>query len=147
MNGEDLWGELLPTEIKSTPGAILTNQAVLLGKKTEDKLKGLVARSKNRSGGITLSFSIVAPLLEDYSYEILRVYHNIKLYPLTLENLVKEYIHEVDEDTYVNEGPESITCLKEEDFIEKLSIVLRSREVKQVIDSLLAQVDEVMLEF
>jgi len=79
----DFW----PAVIKETPGLVppitlLKEAGTDLGDKTNHMLRGQV--ETNASGGdydFEHIFYIVAPALDNYRYEILRVLHGITLYP------------------------------------------------------------------
>ena len=73
----DLW----PTsELKSavlTPIVILRTQATLLGQKTQGLLMGDVRVTTSEKGQLTLSFTVIAPAVNNYRYNLLSVQHTV----------------------------------------------------------------------
>ena len=115
----NLWPEVenLP-EIK-TPVTFLKEQAVLLGARTKNILEGRVIAGS--TGEFNYTLNIVAPAM-GYSYSVLRIFHDINLYPVT-----------------VVFRAEPITCHDEQSFIDALGSCLRSEETVKVIQALLSQ--------
>jgi hypothetical protein len=70
------------------------------------------------------SLSLVAPALDYYSYTILTIRHTVKVYPLTIEDHVNETRYE---------------AAAESEFLQALQAILKSDEVKRVIELLLSQ--------
>lgn len=122
---KNLWGNLPNVENMRTPNAILLEQASMLGELTNGLLNGQVKRLQD-GPGFKLSFKIVAPALNNYSYLVLTVTHPIQLYPLKLFNETK-FMSSKD-------------CESEFDFENALREILTSPEVHRVIAGLLAQI-------
>ena len=136
----DLWPKDISEISIKSPVAILREQASLLGQKT----KGLVtAEVKSVSFNtvdyepsligetdevFTYGFFISAPSL-NYASRLFVIMHGINLYPVTV-------IPDID---VIAEG--DVTATSEEEFLEILKIFLGSEKTKQIISSLLAQVD------
>lgn len=115
----DLWGDIAPAAVR-TPVSILREQASLLGAKTKNTIEGNV---ESRVSGSLLnhSFNLVVPALDNYTYELFQISHDVNLYPIHV-------------------GFQYVVDLKnEEDFVRWLARKLSSPETKSVIGNLLAQ--------
>ncbi|MGA2882349.1 MAG: hypothetical protein ABSG13_25630 [Bryobacteraceae bacterium] len=114
----DLWGEIAPSAVR-TPVSILREQAALLGVKTNHLVEGQV---ETQISGRTFyhSFNLVVPALENYSYELFKIYHGVNIYP-------------------VHVGPQIDALANEEAFVTWLGQKLSSPETKRIIGNLLAQ--------
>jgi hypothetical protein len=118
----DLWPEIEQSQVVP-PVAILREQAAALGRKTNYLLEGRV-RTWIDGTRFVHTFSIVAPSLDDYSYELFSIEHGADQYPVTrrgANRLASE----------INTG---------KDLMEYVRSVLNSDETKKVVGSLLAQV-------
>ncbi len=125
------------------PIAVLKELAQELAQKTQGLLVGKVEQS-NRSNDFSLEFYITAPSLNNYSYEVFRVKHNLNFYPLML---TKTADMGTGEGLAARAGLSSVVTgygadeVKNlEKFEEKLKIIFSSPEVKKVINGLLAQI-------
>jgi hypothetical protein len=124
MATENLWGDLSELTRVKTPKSILHEQADVLTKETDGLLEGRID-SKGERGSFSHEFDVVAPSFNNYVYSILRVEHDIRLYPLQLI------------------GPDGrIECNDEEEFKENLGKALSSQDVRRVLSSLLSQIED-----
>ncbi|MEI6333669.1 MAG: hypothetical protein WCS87_03865 [Methylococcaceae bacterium] len=112
------------------PIAVLKELAQELAKKTQGLLVGKVEQS-NLSNEFSLEFYITAPSLNNYSYEVFSVNHDLDFYPLELTITATR----LPDRSYAVEKVEN-----QEKFEEKLKIIFSSPEVKKVINGLLAQI-------
>jgi hypothetical protein len=112
----DLWGEITPSVVR-TPVSILREQASLLSTKTKNTIEGQV-ETHISEGEFHHSFNLVVPALDNYSYQLFKVWHEVNLYP-------------------VHTG--QILAKDEEAFIRWLGLRLSSTETKRIIGNLLAQ--------
>ena len=119
----DLWPQEIRASTELAPVTILREQAALLGQKTRQLV---VAEVETRNSGELLvhSFVILAPALDNYRYELFKVYHGVPFYPLTVDT-----------------GGAPVKVTTEEAFVELLGKILSSQRTKDVIQSLLAQVE------
>jgi len=78
----DFWGDL-EVDTTVTPSMILKQQAALLGVKTKHLLDAEV-RTEASGGSFFHSFCLVVPGLDNYTYELFRVYHGVSLYPVAV---------------------------------------------------------------
>ncbi|WP_295390093.1 hypothetical protein [uncultured Thiodictyon sp.] len=118
----NLWGSLPEVSPVLAPVAILREQGQMLAQAT----KGLLyaeARFQPASSGFEVAMRIVAPSLNNYTYEILRVGHGVELYP-----------------AWVTADAEPIECHDERAFEEAVAKVLQSDRVRRAISGLLAQI-------
>jgi hypothetical protein len=116
----DLWGELTPNAIR-TPVTVLREQASLLGSKTRNMIEGKVETWASGTKFLH-SFNLVVPALDNYSYELFQISHEVELYPVKVE--------------YRSSYRELRT---EEEFVDWLRERLSSPETKRIIGNLLAQ--------
>lgn len=117
----DLWPDDIAETKITPPVTILREQAALLGRKTNQLVRGHIDSSSYR-GTIVHTFQILVPAL-DYSLELFEISHGVALYPLDFR------------------WHDSTTEIEGEDsFIAHLKTVLQSKDTKTVIHSLLAQV-------
>jgi len=125
MQAENLWGEIPKKGNLRTPIAILREQATLLGQATNNVLQGDVSMGRDTFGPeFQISLSIVAPALDDYRIFLVRVTHELMLYPLTVFDLVNDAQYDCDD---------------EETFRRALKQILSSQGTHRIIDSLLSQ--------
>ncbi len=85
MTQEDLWGALPKVESLRTPLVILKEQAELLQEKTEGLLVGNISQQQSGTQFV-YHLSIIAPTLNNYTYELLIIIHDIGFYPLQLKD-------------------------------------------------------------
>ena len=81
---QDLWPEKIEYPVIDAPVAILMRQAVALGKKTGNVVEGRVEQTRTHPDRFGYSFSIVGPLLGDYSYRLFTIAHGVELYPVEI---------------------------------------------------------------
>ena len=147
MEKKSLWavGEEI-SDIR-TPADILNEQAELLEKETKSILRGRILEfSASLIIGTNTSFfrdtdgklfgfslHIVAPRMNNYSYEVLRIaYDPLQIYPVYLKSDIFHLNSDIFEDV-------AIICGDEEVFIAKLETTLSSGQIKKVITNLVAQ--------
>jgi len=113
---EDLW----PSDIAAdVPVNILKAQASRIGEKTKNIVEGAV-RTSSDSGEMIHSFRLVAPALDNYSYELFRITHPVTLYPVFVP-------------------AEGRLLRSEDDFVSWLKEQLSSPQTRQIVSSLIAQ--------
>ncbi len=131
----DFWGNINTEEVVRTPVSILKEQAALLGKKTKNVLEAKVDTIKLEDGWFGHRLFLVAPTLDNYTYELLRFCHPIQLYPV-LPDSFRTLASWKSSTTPPTEG----TRLPDEDaFLRWLSGKLSSDETHRVITNLLSQ--------
>jgi hypothetical protein len=125
----DFWTDIATAPRRVTALSLMKQQAVRLGKHTNNLLEGDVSSNINGER-LVHRFRISVPTL-DYSYELFRISHDVVvLYPVNVESS-KTYYH----------GKSQLTLDSEEAFMDWLKNVLSSDETKRVLGSLLAQVE------
>jgi len=124
---ENFWGEIPKVDKARTPLSILKEQAAMLGQLSNRLLEGDVTLESNSPSKIDAFLSIVAPSLGGYSIYIIRIIHDIQIYPLTMIKLFEP-------------DNRSREIHSEEEFIETLKAILSSDKVKRIIASLLIQI-------
>ena len=141
---KDLWPDIIRMSGTSarSPVAILRQQAAYLGDKTQNIVEAEVSTSAHirsladpetlairRTPGLiimppydfTHTFRLVAPLLDNYKYDLFIVMHNVVIYPLVFKYQ--------DEDYQVGD---------EEEFLDRLQAVLSSEKTREIIEQLIA---------
>ncbi len=126
MTIKNLWGEINNLPKVKSPVVILNEQAQQLEELTGGLLIGRVKPlESNNVNPFAYMFSLNAPSLNNYSYAILRTYHDIGLYPL--------YVTDPD-------GKNGRDCNNMEEFESELEKTLSSPEIRRVISGLLSQI-------
>jgi len=129
---EDLWPADLAKEKVQTPVSILRAQAGHLGQKTSNLVEGRVD-TLAREGRIYHRFLLVAPALDNYSYELFRISHEATMYPIIVEE---------DPQTQITPNlriDQRKKLSSEEAFVEWLRGALSSQQTKRVVESLVSQ--------
>lgn len=122
---DDLWGDLPEPDTAVLPSMILQEQASMLAAKTQNVLEGLVQKRKQDNGGVTLDFFIRCPAVDNYTFHVLRLAHDLlKVYPFKLEGIAKSKGYVVTD----------ANCLR-----EALKDQLQSFEVRRVVSALLRE--------
>jgi len=126
---QNLWGELPLAEAIRTPASILQEQANQLTELTKGILEGEVTKGKSqlttrKNKPFIVRFNIIAPALDNYRYAVMRVYHDIVLYPLAVVDQVNGLEYE---------------CEDEDNFINVVAQILSSTAVHKAIAALLSQ--------
>ena len=117
----DFWGNL-DVQTITTPVSILREQAALLGKKTKNVIEAQV--DTDAAGGkFHHSFNLVVPTLDDYTYQLFAIRHEIDLYPVSV--------------VWSGGG---IALSTEQDFKDWVQATLSSSQTRRIITNLLSQV-------
>ncbi len=130
MAPKNLWGELPSVEDVRTPTLILKEQAALLADMTQSVLYGEVTFGKSRSGAdkFELELRIVAPALDNYTYDAVVVMQPLALYPLKVWPGWERYNPQVEK-----------ICSSADELELALAEILGSDTVRRVIAALIAQ--------
>ena len=131
-NIKDLWPEM---ELKAlpTPVTILKQQAVYLGQKTKNIVTAKIQSNIDESDSLSLKginnskiqhrFLLVAPVLNNYTYQLFYITHEIENpYPLTI------FLED-----------EKISVKSEDEFIKNLEIIFSSTNTIKIIQTLISQ--------
>jgi hypothetical protein len=127
MPTKSLWGQLPVTEGIKTPTEVLKEQATALMNVTRSVLQGDVSVTREYDE-FRIDLHIVAPVLDNYHYLVVRVTHDISLYPVTV---VPGW------DLFNREN--TVKCGDESELEAALGKILSSERVRSVVASLLAQ--------
>ncbi|MBE2213588.1 MAG: hypothetical protein IAE82_06935 [Opitutaceae bacterium] len=121
---ENFWGDIPKKPNIRTPLSILKEQADLLGKLTDGALAG---RVETHSNGEMLNHSlgVVVSALNNYEIEVLGVRHGLRLYPTEIQDRIGDGKWRDAED--------------QESYIQVLRSILGSKDVRNVVEALLAQ--------
>jgi hypothetical protein len=124
----DLWPSEFGTIGVTPPLVTLKEQADAISSKTQGRIVGQVQTSRH-SEGFAHGFFLVAPLLDNYTYRLFVVVHNLQLYPLDIQaDVINRTSH----------------CDSPEDFLNQLREIFAAEQTKNVIKAILAQTDAVM---
>lgn len=141
MANENLWSALKVPESSITPKSILEDSAKGLAKQTKEILKGEVKTKKpsviyadtlqkvapmtNTNDLLIGSFWIIAPKMNNYNVEIIRITYSIlEFYPLILEDIINDHIYEIK---------------SEEEYREYLKTIIQSESVLRITQNLINQ--------
>jgi hypothetical protein len=129
---EDLWPSDIAKDKVQTPVSILRAQAAHLGQKTSNLVEARVdtLASDDR---IYHRFKLVAPALDNYTYELFRISHLVTMYPIVVE----EEPDQTQRERLLKHGRK--TLASEEDFVNWLRMVLASEKTKRVVEALVSQ--------
>lgn len=127
-NLSSIFDGVIEESITVPPVAVLNELAQELNKITKGLLFARVGQKINSEDhSFILDFYIVAPSLNNYSYEAFTVIHDLGLYPLSIWSNSNEFIAEAD---------------NQEEFEKALKWIFSSPGIKKVINGLLAQVKQ-----
>jgi len=163
MNKIDLWPEINLEAHEDEPIKILKDQAEILGQKTKNLITGDVV-TNTESGVIYHTLYLVAPILDNYRYSLLKIAHTSMQYPLFIYDYSKEngrikarkkykptiagrlaettsrmsigQLYEIDE-IIIPEPDKKVNSPDE--FKKELKKILQSAETISIINSLIAQ--------
>lgn len=141
MANENLWSALKVPESSVTPKSILEESAKGLAKQTQDILKGEVKTKKpnviftetlqrvapmtNTNDLVVGSFWIIAPKMNNYNVEIIRITYSIlEFYPLILEDIINDSTYDVK---------------SEEEYRDYLKRIIQSEAVLRITQNLIIQ--------
>jgi hypothetical protein len=127
MSTKSLWGQLPTIEGIRTPTQVLKEQATALTNMTNSVLQGDVSVGREY-GNFSIDLNIVAPMLDNYHYHVVRATHGLDLYPVTIAPGWELY-----------DRKEKIECADESELETALGKILSSQKVRSVVASLLAQ--------
>ncbi len=97
----DLWPADLVKTIPASPTSIMKEQAARLAGKTGDLVQGDVLPQVS-GGTVILLFDLVMPLLENYRYNLIKVFHKVdNFFPLELQILDSPRIKIEDQSSFV----------------------------------------------
>ena len=136
----DLWAEDIGITTVKTPVAILKEQASLLGRKTQNLVIGEVISSSQEAEEprITQRFNIKAPALGNYRYNLFSISHGIDVYPLAM-SVENSIVSELFNSNLISGSHNPRIIRSEEEFLDILNKILKSKRTKQVVHALLAQ--------
>jgi hypothetical protein len=158
----NLWPNDISDTTDVSPVSIMREQAHLLGEKTKNLVIADVSRGSFDSQNFVYHFYIVAPPLNNYRYRLFTIEHGIEMYPLTVymdealgielsadklaktqTEIMQDVIKSISFDNDRTKLSERYVLIisSEETFLEVLNKILNSNRTRQVIRSLLSQVN------
>lgn len=146
----DLWpDDIAVVEPVITPLSILKEQGQALEERTKnilevkvllcssvDSYRSIDPNESNNLSEFAYSFSIVAPLLGNYRYELFRIQHNIVLYPV---HVSFDKIYLSNSFRYQHPHEEAFQANNETDFKYILSEIFKADYTRKIINALIAQ--------
>ncbi|MCE7982469.1 MAG: hypothetical protein DYG89_14855 [Caldilinea sp. CFX5] len=148
----DLWPSGIEVERVSAPLTILRQQAALLGERTKNLVQAEVIEDELQTNRFVFFFFLLAPVLGNYRYQLIRISHDIGLYPIEIKvepSILQEVQSTLDVRTEEVEGDiarfgkESyyIHVASEEELIKALRAIFNSNKCRKVLTALLSQSD------
>jgi hypothetical protein len=125
MSEDNFWGDIPIAENIKTPRSILKEQISHLEQGTNGLLTGKLTISTDTDGDLRTAMLIIAPALNNYSYEVTELFHSIALYPLKI-------FHPGSKKWFL--------CENETQFKATLKDIFQSVTIKRIISGLLAQI-------
>lgn len=123
MDDEDLWpADITSPPVDKPPLAVLKAQAAALAKKTGNLLEAEVNTRPDIDGGLVLRFTLVAPALSDYRYDLFTAVQSAALYPVKLL---------FDDGTYIADSEEALK--------KHLRHFFASEQARKIVSGLIAQ--------
>lgn len=143
-----LWPEdITSIEDKKVPVQFLKEQASYLSTSTDNMLVAMIKRIESHYGDFAYQFSIKAPVLNNYTYNLFSITHGIFMYPLDIhseDEIINEIIDAFQEEKDINHsslyGGSQIKLFTEEEFLIALKIILQSKITGNLMKSLLIQI-------
>jgi hypothetical protein len=124
MSTKSLWCSIPDIDSIKTPSSMLAEQGEMLSEVTNGRLQCRIKKTQNNNM-FTYELLIVVPALANYSQKILRVVHDLSIYPVTL---------------YHEQSGEEYTATNDAQFMAHLGEILSSDENRLIIAGLNAQV-------
>jgi hypothetical protein len=128
MSSKNLWADITSAAPVRTPTTILKEQATALMEMTKGTLIGKVEVNSKPGSDFEIVLSIIAPAINNYRFEVVYVGHGIQLYPANVIAAWERF----------SSGKE-VKCQNEDELTDALGRILGSKEVTQVIMSLISQ--------
>jgi hypothetical protein len=134
-----LWPEITEVSEVTPPVAILDQQALMLGNMTKNVLLADVKMEEGNDYEFAYSLYIVAPVLDNYKYKLLTIFHSIDLYPVVVQ-VEASIWKEIDKSKYSSGKLRyAYQADSEDQFLEILRAIFSASKTKRVIAALLAQ--------
>ncbi|MBD1401240.1 hypothetical protein [Pelovirga terrestris] len=122
MAVKNMWGDINDMTDLRTPHEIIEEQGQVLSEMTKGTLELKVERKQSNTV-FNYDVFISLPAMQ-YKQRILRLMHDIKLYPANL---------------YDEQGTNEYRCKNQEEFEDNLGSILSASETKVIISGLMAQ--------
>ncbi|MBD1401464.1 hypothetical protein [Pelovirga terrestris] len=122
MAVKNMWGDINDMTDLRTPHEIIEEQGQVLSEMTKGTLELKVERKQSNTV-FNYDVFISLPAMQ-YKQRILRLMHDIKLYPANLYN---------------EQGTNEYRCKNQEEFEDNLGSILSASETKVIISGLMAQ--------
>jgi len=122
MTANNMWGDINAMTDIRTPHEIIDEQGQLLSEMTKGTLELKIERKQSNT---VFNYDVFISLPSmSYKQRILRLMHDIKLYPANL---------------YDEQGTNEFRCKNQEEFEANLASILSSYETRIIISGLMAQ--------
>ncbi len=155
----DLWPQTLDAT-KQSPLAVAREQAKVLPKHTDGKIKAEVTPAQDSEGDFNFDFYLVAPKLGNYRYRLFSMSYSINLFPVNVymgqemaeelgvsqkknlpgtKELLRSLAKAIESPNLLPESDYVVTANSEEEFLHVLKVILGSKRTLTVLQSLLSQ--------
>ena len=138
----DLWPDEIKLITLRTPETVLSEQAKLLLKKTNDLVTAGVEREipfEDETDSLKYNFYIIAPYVENYRYPLFAIEYEMDLYPVRFQ--LRDDLQE-ELKGKLGEWEGELMAKSEEEFYSILTEIFQSEKAKLVIGSLMALSEE-----
>jgi hypothetical protein len=120
MQATDFWGEIETTAVR-TPLSMMREQAAALGPRTKNLVEAKV-ETRIYAGDFRHTFALVVPSLDNYTYELFQIQHDVNLYPVHVMGQIA-------------------ALTTEDEFTAWLRKRLSSEQTRKIVTNLLAQAE------
>lgn len=124
MTLKNLWCDIPDISDIKTPSSMLTEQGEALAEMTGGRLRGKIKKAQNNNL-FTYELCVEVPVLANYSQKIVKVVHDLSIYPTNL---------------YHEQSGKEYTANNDAQFMAHLGTILSSDETRLIIAGLNAQV-------
>jgi hypothetical protein len=139
---QDLWPEKIEYPVIEAPVAILMRQAVALGKKTGNVVEGRVEQTRIHPDRFGYSFSIVGPLLGDYSYQLFIIAHGVELYPVEIlaeSAIMVEVARKMEFQPREKDYEGTVVAKTQDEFENILRAIFAASKTQNVVGAIIKQ--------
>ena len=134
----DLWPDDIEHTSLKAPVTILKEQGAVLGRKTSNLVEGEIFRrpAPFMPGLFQYTFSLVAPALGHYSYQLLRISHSLDFYPLEIET-EEDVLGELPAEMKGEDN--KLVADSQDRFMEILRAIFATTKARRVIGAIITQ--------
>lgn len=154
----NLWpAEITEISEVTPPVIILDQQALMLGNMTKNIVLAEVKTEESRGYEFSYSLNIVAPILDNYRYRLLTIWHDIDLYPVIVQvgidiynEIFKNFEDKIECSPWAYDeweasmgqgqvNPDSFKASSKKELLDILKAIFNANKTKRIISALFAQ--------